>query len=272
LYGQTTVPSSVTNVVAVAAGYNYCLALKADGTVVAWGGNDFGQINVPASASQLPSTAMGSGVVDTNTPGYYQLAYTFTNSTGKVVTTNRTVVVADRTAPVVTLNGPNPLLLTNANRLLTDPGATAWDACGGPFAVTSNHTVNVNYPGTYTITYSATDNFGNTGTNSRLVHVALPPATPGDLNGDGVVDGSELNTVLANYWPTSPWLQMTNVAGLGGTNVTFALTNDLTGAFSVEATTNLADWLLLGPAVPRYEFTDTNAPALPQRYYRLRWP
>ena len=65
---------------------------------------------------------------------------------------------------------------------------------------------------------------------------------------------------------------MTNVAGLGGTNVTFALTNNLAGAFSVEYTTNLMDWLFLGPATPRYEFTDTNAPAVPQRYYRLRWP
>ena len=62
------------------------------------------------------------------------------------------------------------------------------------------------------------------------------------------------------------------VAGLGGTNVTFALTNSTAGALSVEVTTNLIDWLFLGPATPRYEFTDTNAPAEPQRYYRLRWP
>jgi hypothetical protein len=81
-----------------------------------------------------------------------------------------------------------------------------------------------------------------------------------------------LNAVLGNYWPFSPWLYMTNVAGLGGTNVTFALTNSLAGAFSVEVTTNLMDWQFLGPATPRYEFTDTNAPAQPQRHYRLRWP
>ncbi len=65
---------------------------------------------------------------------------------------------------------------------------------------------------------------------------------------------------------------MTNVAGLGGRSVTFALTNDLTGAFSVESSTDLLNWSLLGPAVPRYEYWDTNAPAGPQRYYRLRWP
>ena len=28
----------------------------------------------------------------------------------------------------------------------------------------------------------------------------------------------------------------------------------------------------LGPATPRYGFTDTNAPATPRRFYRLSWP
>jgi hypothetical protein len=92
------------------------------------------------------------------------------------------------------------------------------------------------------------------------------------LNGNGMVNDSELNLVLSDYFPYSPFLSMTNVAGLGGSNVTFALTNSVAGAFSVEYSTNLADWLYLGPATPRYLFTDTNAPALPQRYYRLRWP
>jgi hypothetical protein len=93
-----------------------------------------------------------------------------------------------------------------------------------------------------------------------------------NLNGNGVVTEADLALVLSNYFPHSPFLQMTNVAGLGGTNVTFALTNSLAGNFSVEVTTNFADWLVLGPATPRYEFTDTNAPAFPRRFYRLRWP
>ncbi|HOX57255.1 MAG TPA: FG-GAP-like repeat-containing protein [Candidatus Paceibacterota bacterium] len=95
----------------------------------------------------------------------------------------------------------------------------------------------------------------------------------GDTSGDGIVDQLELNVVLSNYFATSPWLHLTNVAGLGGTNVTFALTDDpVAGAFGVEYTTNFADWHFLGPATPRYLFTDTNAPAVPQRHYRLRWP
>lgn len=41
VYGQTNVPASATNVVAIAAGGWHSLALKADGTVSAWGDNDY---------------------------------------------------------------------------------------------------------------------------------------------------------------------------------------------------------------------------------------
>jgi len=105
-----------------------------------------------------------------------------------------------------------------------------------------------------------------------LVLATRPLLPPGDANGDGVVDQTELDAVLQNYWPNSPWLQMTNLAGLGGSNVIFTLTNATAGTFTVEFTTNLLDWQYLGPAEPFYHFLDTNAPAVPQRFYRLRWP
>jgi len=95
---------------------------------------------------------------------------------------------------------------------------------------------------------------------------------PGDLNGDGIVDQSELNTVLSNYWPNSPWLYMTNTAGLGTTMVQFALTNASAWNFSVLVSTNLTDWDFVGLASPLYQFTDPAATNAPQRYYRLRWP
>jgi hypothetical protein len=50
---------------------------------------------------------------------------------------------------------------------------------------------------------------------------------PGDSNGDAIVEQSELDAVLVNYWPSSLWLYLTNTAGLGGTTVTFALTNSI---------------------------------------------
>jgi hypothetical protein len=49
-YGQTSIPASARNCVAIAAGNEHCLALTAEGRVVAWGNNDVGQTSVPVAA------------------------------------------------------------------------------------------------------------------------------------------------------------------------------------------------------------------------------
>jgi hypothetical protein len=101
--------------------------------------------------------------------------------------------------------------------------------------------VNVNFHGTYTITYQSTDASGHTATSSRVVLVALPPAVPGDQDAADQVSQWELDAVYAGYLLNSPWLRMTNVAGLGGTNVSFTLPNSTAGAYHVEYTTNLVE-------------------------------
>lgn len=57
---QTNVPPSATNITAIAAGGFHSLALKDDGTVVAWGENDCGQTNVPAGLSNVVAISAGS--------------------------------------------------------------------------------------------------------------------------------------------------------------------------------------------------------------------
>jgi alpha-tubulin suppressor-like RCC1 family protein/sugar lactone lactonase YvrE len=57
-FGQSTVPSGLTNVVAISAGYDYSLALKADGTVVGWGNQP---APIPDGLSNI--TAIASGVI-----------------------------------------------------------------------------------------------------------------------------------------------------------------------------------------------------------------
>ena len=56
----TNVPPSATNVIALAAGDNHGLALRADGTVVAWGSNSSGQTNVPPDLTNAVGVAAGS--------------------------------------------------------------------------------------------------------------------------------------------------------------------------------------------------------------------
>jgi hypothetical protein len=58
--GQTTIPPSLTNVVALAAGASNSLALQSDGTVVAWGDNTWGQSSVPAGLQNVVAIAAGA--------------------------------------------------------------------------------------------------------------------------------------------------------------------------------------------------------------------
>ena len=59
--GQTNVPAGLGEVTAIAAGVGHSVALKSDGTVVAWGGNDFArQAVVPAGLSGVTAIAAGS--------------------------------------------------------------------------------------------------------------------------------------------------------------------------------------------------------------------
>ena len=59
-YDQRLVPSGLTDVVAIAAGGVHSLALKSDGTVVAWGYNDFGECNVPSDLTDVIAIAAGT--------------------------------------------------------------------------------------------------------------------------------------------------------------------------------------------------------------------
>lgn len=58
-YGQTNMAKNLTNVIAVAAGPQHSVALREEGTVVAWGRNLYGMTNVPAGLSNVVAIAAG---------------------------------------------------------------------------------------------------------------------------------------------------------------------------------------------------------------------
>lgn len=108
--------------------------------------------------NSIPVTA--SGTIDIHTPGTYSITYTATANNQTADTTRIVTVGADNTAPIITVNGANPLTV-ECHTNFTDPGATAHDACAGDFAATAAGTVDPNAAGQYIITYNATDPSGH---------------------------------------------------------------------------------------------------------------
>ena len=133
------------------------------------------------------ATVTSTNDVNVNVPGNYTITYTATDGTNSVTAT-RAVTVVDTTAPVITLNGPNPMTV-ECHTSFTDPGATATDSCAGSLTVNTTGTVNVNVPGTYTLTYTATDGV-NTTTETRTVNVVDTTAPVITLTGATI-----------NLWP-----------------------------------------------------------------------
>lgn len=58
--GQSTVPAGLAGVSKVAGGYSFSIALKTDGTLVAWGDNTEGQTTLPSGATQITAIAAGA--------------------------------------------------------------------------------------------------------------------------------------------------------------------------------------------------------------------
>jgi len=130
---------------------------------------DPGATATDACDTSVPVSVSGS--VNVNVPGVYTLTYNASDDSGNAASpVTRTVTVVDTTNPTVTLNGANPMTVVQGS-VFVDPGATASDSCQGPLPVSASGSVNTAVVGTYTLTYSATDASGNTGTATRTVFV-----------------------------------------------------------------------------------------------------
>ena len=84
-----------------------------------------------------------------------------------------TMAQIDNTPPQITLNGEQTVGLAIGDNY-TEAGATATDIVDGDVVVTITGSIGSQI-GTYTLTYSAVDNAGNSASVSRTVVVDQPP-------------------------------------------------------------------------------------------------
>ena len=134
-----------------------------------------------------------TAIIDTASAATHIITYAATDAAGNLSTAQRSVVVgssdagaggsltssapADTTPPVVTLNGDAAMQLAVGDSF-TDPGATAADETDGDLTagIVVTGSVDTATEGLYTLTYTAADAAGNSGSASRVVTVVAPPA------------------------------------------------------------------------------------------------
>jgi hypothetical protein len=106
--------------------------------------------------------------------GQYEVLYTSTDKAGNQATAKRTVFVNDLTPPSITLLGDASVSIA-FKAIYVDAGATALDNIDGDLShkVVVDNPVSSVVPGEFTITYTVTDNAGNSASTTRSVTVGL---------------------------------------------------------------------------------------------------
>lgn len=215
----------------------------------------------PTAATATPSS------FDTSFVHSFTATYSLTNFIQRVATTNRTVNVVDRVAPVVTVSGNAAPSLTVGDTF-TDLGATATDACVGSTSVAVSGSVNTAVAGTYTLTYSSVDASGNRGEATRVVTVTAPSPTTTNPSGTSTENPASTSTIdaftpeeRAAQDPTNATAYDTLVTGVTtGNNGTVTVTystgetsvftpepSDITGQPEVARIPNTGYLLVLSP-------------------------
>ncbi|MBE6975754.1 MAG: DUF5011 domain-containing protein [Ruminococcaceae bacterium] len=101
-----------------------------------------------------------------------EIIYTVTDAAGNIAEVRRTIVYGDPVAPELTLSGEGNVEMFLGTKF-QEPGYTATDNCDGDLtaAVQVSGELDIFKAGTYTLTYTVTDAYGNTTTASRTVTV-----------------------------------------------------------------------------------------------------
>ena len=200
-----------------------------------------GTYTEPGATSNGGEKVETSGTVDTATVGTYTITYSAKDDSGNTGTATRTVNVVDTTAPVIALEGANPMEV-ELKGTYTEPGATS----NGGEKVETSGTVDTATVGTYTITYSAKDDSGNTGTATRTVNVVDTTAPVIALEGANPME-VELKGTYEELGATSDGGEKVTISGsvdtdtLGSYTITYTATDANSNTGTATRTVNVVD-------------------------------
>ncbi len=122
------------------------------------------------SGNVTGSVIIDRSALDTAHVGSYLITYTATDAAGNTDVKTRRVNVVDLAAPVLTMNGADPMEI-EVFTVFTDPGVTVSDNYDQVITYSAISTVNPNALGSYVVTYTSQDASGNISSIQRTVNV-----------------------------------------------------------------------------------------------------
>ncbi len=140
-----------------------------------------GECSVMLSAPMATDNCAGSIAATTSDPmtytaqGTFVVTWTYDDGNGNSSQQVQSVIVDDVTAPVISLNGVNPLTLIRFSGPYVEPGAVVTDNCNANTPLVISGTVDTNLPGSYPVTYNADDGNGHSAQVIRTVNVIDDP-------------------------------------------------------------------------------------------------
>jgi hypothetical protein len=182
-----------------------------------------------------------TSTLDTSAVGSYTVTYSATDDSNNNTTVTRVVQVVDTTPPVITLLGSNPLTVERYS-IYSDPGATT----DGGENITLTSTLNMSIVGSYTLTYSATDDNNNTTTATRLVQVVDTTGPVITLTGANPLTIERYSTyidpgAIADGGENVLTSASVNTSAVGSYTVTYSATDDNNNTTTVARTVNVVD-------------------------------
>jgi surface protein len=156
------------------------ITLNGDSVIKLTTGTSYTELGATANdwrEGEITNITIDDSDVEINTKGTYTVSYRAADSLNNSTVIYRTVEVLDpdNTDPVITITGGSTIEWTE-DFDFNDFGAVASDGRDGDITVTQTNDIDTSTPGTYTITYSATDAAGNTQTSTRTVEVVASTA------------------------------------------------------------------------------------------------
>jgi alpha-tubulin suppressor-like RCC1 family protein len=199
--GQTTIPDGLTDVVAIAAGYNQTVALKADGTVVTWGysGGSIGQATQPAGLTGVVTiAACGDNVVALKADGtVVAWGPTYTGQTNVPTGLTGGVAIAAGSSHTVALKADGTVVAWgyNGNGQTTIP-----DGLSNVVAITAGNSYTVALKADGTVVAWGYNEYGQTTVPAGLsgvVAIAASDRYTVALKADGTVVSWGLDSYIA---------------------------------------------------------------------------